>query len=152
MGDSTLSGYKAAAAAITWGSGQEIDQLQDNEWTDLSDEIDNGTNKYMFVDLYFDLGSAAFAAGSAIEAYLIPSVDGTTYPTWTGNVTTDQQENQQYFVGSVTTTATTAVQDIVLREISLPNGVYKWGFRNSAGVELNATNLIYWRPHQFTAA
>jgi hypothetical protein len=125
--------------------------LQDNEWTDLSAEIDNGTNKNMFVDLYFDLGSAAFAADSAIEAYLVPSVDGTTYPTWTGNVTTDQQENQQYFVGSVTTTATTAVQDIVMRDVSLPNGVYKWGFRNSAGVTLNATNLIYWRPHQFTA-
>lgn len=153
MGDATLSGYKAAATAIAWTSGQDIDSATDNEWTDLSDEIDNSTNKYILADLYFDMGSAAFTGtDSQIEIYLIPSVDGTNYPTWTGNVTTDEQENDIFFVGAVTTTGTTAVQDMTYRSISLPNGKYKWGFRNRGGVTLSATNTIYWRPHQFTSA
>ena len=40
-----LSGYLASAAAITWASGQTLTSLTDNEYTDLSDEIDNSTNK-----------------------------------------------------------------------------------------------------------
>ena len=142
------SGYLTTATAIAWSSGQAFNSLTDNEWTDLSDEIDNSTNKYMFIDLYFDLGSAAFTGtDSEIEAFLVPCVDGTNYPTWTGGGTSDEQENQKHFVDSVTTTGTTAVQDLVCRNILLPPGKYKWAFRNKANVTLNATNAIYWRPH-----
>jgi hypothetical protein len=152
MAESKLSGYKATAAAITWTSGQGVNSLTDNEWTDLSDEIDNSTNLYMLADLYLDLGSAAFTGtDSSIEIYLIPTVDGSTYPNWTGNVTTDEQENNQYYVGEVYTSGATATQDIVIRNILLPNGKYKWGFRNRSNVTLNATNAIYWRPHQYQA-
>lgn len=144
-----LSGYLAAAAAITWASGQTLASLTDNEFTDVSDEIDNSTNLYVYVDLYADIASAAFTGtDSGIECYLIPCVDGTNYPTWTGNGTADEQENHPYYVGWIPFTGTTAAQDGILRNVELPNGKYKWAFRNRGNVGLAASgNTIYWRPH-----
>jgi hypothetical protein len=154
MADATLSGYKAAAASIAWTSGQSLASLTDNEWTDLSDEIDNSTNKYLFADLELVLGSAAFTGSdSAIEIYLVPSVDGTNYPDWTGNVTSDEQENDIHFVGAVTTSGATAAQRLVFRNIALPNGKYKYAFRNKANVTLAASgNTAKWRAHQYASA
>lgn len=144
-----LSGYLAAAAAITWASGQTLASLTDNEFTDVSDEIDNSTNKYVYVDLYADIASAAFAgADSGIACYLIPCVDGTNYPTWTGNGTAEEQENAPFFVGFIPFTGTTAAQKGIARNIELPNGKYKWAFRNQGNVSLAASgNTINWRPH-----
>jgi len=153
MGDITLSGYKAAATAIAWTSGQSLDSLADNEWTDLSDEIDNSSDKYMLVDLELYLPSVAFSGtDSAIEVYLVPSVDGTNYPNWTGNVTTNEQENRKHFVDSIPTSGATEAQRLVARNIVLPNGKYKWGFRSRANVSLTTSNVAKWRPHQVTAA
>lgn len=146
-----LSGYLTTEAAITWASGQTLVSLTDNEYTDLSDEIDNSTNLYAFADLRMVLGSAAFTGtDSGIECYLVPTEDGTNYPTWTGNGTSDEQENNPFFVGFIPTTGTTAAQAGVLLRIKLPQGKYKWGFRNRGNVTLAASgNTIYWRPHSF---
>ena len=141
------SGYLAAAAAVSFTGTQTLASLGDGEWTNLSDEIDNSTNKYALVDLYLDLASAAFTS-SGVEIYLVPSVDGTTYPTWTGNVSTEEPENQTHFVGSMNTTESTAVQDTILRNVVLPPGKYKWGVRNQTGIAFAASgNTLYWRPH-----
>ena len=145
----TRSGYLATAVSITWASGQALASLTNNEWTDVSDEHDNSSALYMFADLEIVLASAAFTgAASGVEVYLIPSVDGTNYPTWTGNGTADEQENNGFFVGFVNTTGTTAAQRMVLRDIELPSGKYKWGFRNRGGVSLAASgNTASFRPH-----
>lgn len=145
----TRSGYLASASSIAWTSGQSLNSLTDNEFTDLSDEVDNSTNKYMYADVEIVLASAAFTGtDSGIELYLIPSQDGTNYPTWTGNGTTDEQENVGFFVGFVPTTGTTAAQRMVLRDVALPNGKYKWGFRNRGNVSTAASgNSATWRPH-----
>ncbi|MBK8106117.1 MAG: hypothetical protein IPK42_11270 [Betaproteobacteria bacterium] len=81
-----LSGYLASEAAIVFSGTQQLVSLADNEYTDLSDEIDNGTNLYEMVDLRIVIASAAFItpADCGMEIYLIPTVDGTNYPTWTG--------------------------------------------------------------------
>lgn len=146
-----LSGYFASAAAVAWASGQDLVSLTDNEFTDLSDEIDNSTNKYAFADLYADIASAAFTgADSGLEVYLVPCVDGTNYPTWTGNGTSDEQENALHLVGFMPFTGTTAAQDAVLMRVPLPSGKYKYGFRNRGNVTLAGSgNTVYWRPHSF---
>ena len=153
MANLTRSGYLASATSVAWASGQTLDSLTDNEYTDASDEVDNSTNKYMFADVEIVLGSAAFTGtDSGIEVYLIPSVDGTNYPTWTGNGTSDEQENNGFFVGSVSTTGTTAAQRAVLRDVELPNGKYKWAFRNRGNVTLAGSgNSASWRPHSVAA-
>lgn len=153
MADLTLSGYLATAQSIAWTSGQTFDSAADNEFTDLSDEVDNSTNKYAFADVEIVLGSAAFTGtDSGIEVFLIPSQDGTNYPTWTGNGTADEQENVPFFVGFCPTTGTMAAQRMVLRGVALPNGKYKWAFRNRSNVTLASSgNSATWRPHSFAS-
>lgn len=153
MADLKLSGYFAAAAALAWTTGQALDSLTDNEFTDVTDEIDNSTNKYFSADIYLDLASAAFTGTDAgIEVFLIPNVDGTNYPTWTGNGTTDAPENMAFYVGFVPLKAATQAQDGVLLNIELPSGKYKWAFRNRGNVTLAATgNTAYWRPHSYSS-
>jgi hypothetical protein len=153
MGDISLSGYKTIET-VTWAAGQDLDSLTDNEWTALSDEEDNSTNKYMLADIEIVLASAAFTGtSSAIEVYLVPSVDGTNYPNWAGNVTTDEQENNIHFVGSVLTSGATEAQRLVIRNVLLPNGKFKFGVRNRGNVTTAASgNTLKYRPHQTTVA
>lgn len=148
MVDAVHSGYKAAAQAVVFSGTQQLNSLADNEWTDLSDAIDNSVNKYLFADLRLVLASAIFVgADSIVEVYIVPSINDAAYPSWTGDIATDQQHNQQYFVGSFTTTGTTAAQDISLRNVALPPGLFKWGVRNKSGVAFAASgNFLYWRP------
>ena len=147
-----LSGYQAAAAAVTWTSGG-LDSLATNTYSGLSDEIDNSTTKYTHADLYLELGSAAFTgAGSGIEIYLVPCVDGTNYPSWTGSVSTDETENTPHFVGFMATTASTTAQKMTLLDVQLRPGKYKWAVRNRGSVGLNAIgNALYWRPHGYVS-
>ncbi len=153
MADMTLSGYLASAVAVSFTGTQTLDSLTDNEWTNLSDAIDNSTNKYPISDFELVLGSAAFTGtDSLVSLYLIPSVDGTNYGNWTGNVTTDEQENEPYLVGLFVTSGSTAAQRLILRNVSLPNGRFKIGVRNQAGVSFAASgNTLKYRPHSFSS-
>ena len=153
MADLQQTGYQAAAAAVAWASGQDLDSLTNNEWTDLSDAIDNSTNKYVFVDFELVLGSAAFTGtDSLMELYQIASVDGTNYGQWTGNVATNEQENDKYAVGSFKTTGSTTAQRMVLLNVGVPPGLYKYGLRSRANVTLAGSgNTLKWRPHSFAS-
>ena len=153
MVDAVLSGYKAAAQAVAFSGTRTLVSLADNEWTDLSDTIDNSLTKYMMMDLRLELGSAVFTGtDSIIEIYLIISVDDTNFPDWVGDGIVDEQENQIHFIGSVTTSGTTAAQDLALRSVALPNGKYKFGVRNRSGVALAASaNTLSWRPWQYSS-
>jgi hypothetical protein len=145
-----LAGYLASEAAIVFSGTQQLNSLADNEYTDWSDEIDNSTNLYAMADVRVVIASAVFItpADCGIEIYLIPTVDGTNYPTWTGNTTTDQVHNGPFFVGYVPFTGTTAAQAGVLIGVDLPNGKYRWAARNRGNVALAGSgNTIYWRPH-----
>lgn len=153
-----LSGYLATAQTVAWtGATQKIDSLTDNEWTDLSDEIDNSTNKYAFADLDLVLGSATFTGSdSGIEVYIVPTVDGTNYPDWSGNATTDAPEQAHYFVAFLPLKAATAARRVVSSSqhaIELPQGKFKLGIRNRGNVTLASSgNTIYWRPKSYDSA
>lgn len=150
-----LSGYLAAAQTVAWtGATQKIDSLTDNEWTDLSDEIDNSTNKYAYADLDLALGSAAFTGTDAgIEVYIVPTVDGTNYPDWSGNATTDAPEQSHYFVTFLPIKAATAARRVVSssqQDVALPQGKFKFGLRSRANVTLAASsNTLTWRPKSY---
>jgi hypothetical protein len=151
-----LSGYLASAVAVVFSGTQQLTSLTDNEWTNLSDEIDNSTNKYAFADLDLILGSAAFTGTDAgIEVYIIPTVDGSTYPDWTGNTTSDAPEQGHYFVAFLPLTASTAARRVVSSSqaaIELPSGKFKFGVRSRANVTLASSgNTLYYRPHSYDA-
>jgi hypothetical protein len=152
-----LSGYLATAVTVAWtGATQKIDSLTDNEWTDLSDELDNSTNKYAYADLDLVLGSAAFTGSDAgIEVYTVPTVDGTNYPDWSGNATTDAPEQVHYFVAFLPLKAATAARRVVSSSqaaIELPQGKFKFGIRSRANVTLASSgNTLYYRPKSYDA-
>jgi hypothetical protein len=153
MVDSVLSGYKAEAQAVVFSGTRTLISLADNEFTHLSDEIDNSVNRYMMMDLRMVLGSAVFTGtDSAIEIYLVPSIDGTNYPDWVGDGTSDEQENNKHFVGSMTTSGDTSVQDMSYRSVAFPNGKFKFGVRSRAGVALAGSgSTLYWRPWGYSS-
>lgn len=141
------TGYQASAQSVTFSGTQTLASLLDGEFSDLSDAIDNSSTKYAFADLQLGVASIAMTAEGTVSFYLVPSVDGTNYGTYTGN-TTDAPENEQYYVGSCTTLDTTAAMTLVLRDVELPNGFFKLGVKNGAGVSFAASgNALSWRPH-----
>ena len=150
------AGYLATEAAITFSGTQHLNNtLTDNEYTNYSDEIDNSTNLYELADLRAVIASANFSvpADCGIEIYLIPTEDGTNYPTWVGDTTTDTVSNNQFYVGYIPFTGANAAQAGVLLDVALPSGKYRWGVRNRGNVSLAAGgNTIYWRPHSHQSA
>lgn len=153
MVDSVHSGYKSAAVAVVFAGTQQIDSLLDNEWTDLSNEIDNSILKNVMMDLELVLGTAVFVgADSLMELYAVPSIDDTNFADWTGNVVTDEQENNEHYICSFTTSGATGIQRLTKRSVLMPIGKFKFGFRSRAGVTLNAAgNDLKYRPWQFAS-
>jgi hypothetical protein len=150
-----LSGYLASAVAVVFSGTQQINSLTDNEWTNLSDEIDNSTNLYPYCDLDLVLGSAAFTGtDSGIEVYIVQTVDGATYPDWTGDTTSDAPEQQHYYAAFLPLKATTAARRVVSSSqqiIELPQGKFKFGVRSRANVTLASSgNTLYYRPKSYS--
>lgn len=147
-----LAGYQTTAQTVAFTAAtQKIDSLTDNEWTDLSDEIDNTTNLYAFCQLDLVLGSAAFTGSdSGIEVYFVPTIDGTNYPDWSGNATADAPEQQHLYVAFLPLKASTAARRAVTssqRPIEMPQGKFKIGIRSRANVTLASSgNTLYYRP------
>lgn len=147
-----LAGYQTTTTAVAWtGATQKIDSLTDNEWTDLSDEIDNTANLYAFVQLELVLGSAAFTGTDCgIEVYIVPTLDGTNYPDWSGNATTDAPEQAHYYVAFLPLKASTSAKRVLSpagAPIELPQGKFKWALRSRANVTLASSgNTLSWRP------
>jgi len=126
-------------------------------WCALSSEYDNSTTGYMFMDIEVYLAAPASAwsgADSAYEVYVVPSLDGTNYPDYVESGTAEEQENNQYFVGSVSTQgAGTVACRQVIRGVEVPNGKFKIGGRNRTNQTLAATgNTIKWRPWGYKSA
>ena len=142
--------YKGDPITLDFSGGtQDIHSAAIDEWIAASD-VQTNPSGYPYADFEVALGSAVFTgADSAFELYLIPRIDGTNYADYTGEGTaTDEQENNQLFIGSVTTSGATAAQRLVLRGVEVPAGPFKIGARNKTGValaaSLNTVKLRYW--------
>lgn len=142
------TGYVSALTAVTW-SGQGLNGLTDNEWTDLSDEI--VATKTMLMDLRLVLASASFTGeDSRIALFLVPSIDGTNYPKWNGNATAESNNHMDYYIGLLRTDHSTGSQEGVKRNVLLPPGKYKLACRNRANVTLAGSgNTLEYRTHSY---
>jgi len=146
------SGYLATAITCVFSGTQQLTSLADNEWTDLGDEIDNTSNKYPFADIEIVLGSAAFTGlDSGVEVYLVPTIDGTNYPDWTGNSTADAPGQQHYYATFLPISASTSAKRVASDPqamIRLPQGKYKPAVRSRANVALASSgNTLSIRPY-----
>ncbi len=142
-----VKNWRSDWTAIAFNGTRTLASLAADEWTNLADEINNTTQgKALFADFHIALGSAAFTgADSAIELYLLAPGNADVYPDWTGDGIVDLQEQNVHFVGSFTTSAATAAQELYLRDVEIPPGKWKIGVRSRAPVALNATNTLYYR-------
>ena len=145
MAEFTLTDYKVAIQTAL--SGSDINSLASGSASVLSAEIDNSTTKYLYANMELNLASLTPTAGGYVALYLVPAVDGTpTYPTWDSGASPGTINNN-YFVGSFSTKAATAAQRIVMREIQLPPGKFKFAVYNGCGYAFPASgNTLSWRP------
>ncbi len=150
MTDVRNSGYKAAAQTAL---STELNTLANLTWSALSAEIDNSTTGYLMADIEVYLTSLTpTGADAAIEVYLVPSLDDTNYPNYMASGTAEEQENNQYFVGSVTLSLDAEAQRNVIRGVELPPSKFKIGIRQQSNTTLAATlNTVKWRPWQYSS-
>lgn len=109
----------------------------------ISSAIDNSTNLDLFDDLELavDFVSAP-TAGTVIEVYLLPSLDGgTTYPDGDASIL----PQSSLFVGGFAVRAATAAQVMVLRGIALPPGWFKYLVQNTTNQAFPATGSVLQR-------
>ena len=96
----------------------------------LSNNVPSDTDPTL--DLFADLELAvdfvsAPTAGTIVELYLLPSLDGSVYP----DGSTSILPQSSLYVGGFAVRATTAAQVMVMRGVALPPGYYKYLVQNT---------------------
>jgi len=91
-------------------------------------------------DLFADLELAvdfvsAPTAGTVIELYLLPSIDGSVYP----DGSTSILPQSSLYVGGFAVRAVTSAQVMVVRGVALPPGNYKYLVQNTTNQAFPAT-------------
>ena len=85
--------------------------------------------------------------------YLVPTVDDTNYPDWTGaDAITDEDQQEGYFVGSFTVDAGTSAQRLALRNVAMPPGKFKIGIRNNAATGDTTAATLRFRRWNWASA
>lgn len=138
MSDIYLSDYAGVTTvlstelnALVASSGKAISAA-------LSNSADiNGHNGYLFADLELAVDFVtAPTAGTVVELYLLPSIDGgTTYP----DGSTSILPQSSLYVGGFAVRNTTAAQVMVIRGVALPPGSYKYLVQNTTNQPFPAT-------------
>jgi hypothetical protein len=127
-----LADYRGVSSAMT----TELNALASSTGKAISSAIDNTTNGDLFDDLELAVDFVtAPTAGTVIELYLLPSIDGTVYP----DGSTSILPQSSLFVGGFAVRNTTAAQVMTLRGIALPPGLFKYLVQNTTNQAFPAT-------------
>lgn len=128
-----LAPYRGIANAMT----TELNALAASTGKAISPAIDNTANGDLFDDLELTVTFAvAPTAGTVVEVYLLPSLDGgSTYADGSSTVT----PQASLFAGGFTVRALTTVQRLMLRGIALPPGFFKYLVQNTTNQAFPAT-------------
>jgi hypothetical protein len=129
MSDIYLSDY----AGVTTVLSTELNALAVTSGKAISAALSNGAdanghNGYLFADLELAVDFVtAPTAGTVIELYLLPSLDGVVYP----DGSTSVLPQSSLYVGGFAVRNTTAAQVMVIRGVALPPGSYKYLVQNT---------------------
>lgn len=132
-----LSPYRGVTTVLS----TELNALATPTGKAISAAIDNAVPAAPQGDLFADLELAvdfvaAPTAGTVIELYLLPSIDGgTTYP----DGSTSILPQSSLYVGGFAVRAVTTAQVMVLRGVALPPGSYKLLVQNTTNQAFPAT-------------
>lgn len=149
--------------AVTWTAYNTADDIGGTAFNSLADgsgaissEVDNSSGLYMFADLEVTQGGAVTSSGldARIDVYLVPTYDGTNYPT-PGGATTFTGTQYVGVISSVETVGTVAVTSFTngtLRRIMLPPTKFKIGMVNELGASFNSSVTVKLRRYNPTVA
>jgi hypothetical protein len=128
-----LGPYRAWASVLSTG----LNALAATTGKAISAAIDNSVTGDLFDDLELSVTFAsAPTAGTVVELYLLPSIDGgTTYPDGSSSVT----PQSSLYVGGFAVRAVTTAQVMVLRGVALPPGSFKYLVQNTTNQAFPAT-------------
>jgi hypothetical protein len=128
-----LGPYRAWASVMSTG----LNALAATTGKAISAAIDNSVTGDLFDDLELSVTFAsAPTAGTVVELYLLPSIDGgTTYPDGSSSVT----PQSSLYVGGFAVRAVTTAQVMVLRGVALPPGSFKYLVQNTTNQAFPAT-------------
>jgi hypothetical protein len=119
---------------VTTVLSTELNSLASSSGKAISSAINNSpTGDDPQLDLFTDLELAvdfvsAPTAGTVIELYLLPSIDGgTTYP----DGSTSVLPQSSLYVGGFAVRAVTTAQIMLIRGVALPPGYYKYLVQNT---------------------
>lgn len=137
---------RSAYGTIGTALATELNSLASGTNSAASAAIDNSASHAIYHDLELvcTFGTAP-AANSAVEVYIVPSVDDTNYADGGGSVTpAGNLLAGVFFVRAVTT-----AQRVALRGVEVPPGSFKYVLRNTSGQAMAATsNTLRYRPHE----
>lgn len=133
-----LSPYQGVATVMS----TELNAIVASSGKAISSAIDNSdATAQPTLDLFADLELAvdfvsAPTAGTVVELYLLPSIDGgTVYP----DGSTSILPQSSLYVGGFAVRSTTAAQVMMIRGVALPPGSYKYLVQNTTNQPFPAT-------------
>lgn len=133
----------------------ELNSLANNAISNASATIiDNTTNLDLFADFEANVTFAlAPTAGTSLDLYLVPSIDGTNYEDG-GQTASNVQPSTAYYAGSFIVRAVTTAQKIAIQGVRLgPNKFEAVLVNNTTGQALAASgNTVGYRTYSMTVA
>jgi len=114
--------------------GTELNALANGAYTAASSAIDNRTTRYLYMGLELALASLTPAtANTGASVYLLPSIDGATYPDGGGTVVPGPETYLCCFA-ALSTSAGAKVRGVA--GLPIPPLLFKLSLLNGAGVSL----------------
>ena len=137
-----LGPYRGVSNAMT----TELNAIAATTGKAISSAIDNSATLDLFDDLELAVDFVtAPTAGTVVELYLLPSIDGSVYPDGSASIL----PQSGLFVGGFAVRNTTAAQIMVLRGVALPPGLFKYVVQNTTNQAFPATGSVLRRnPYQ----
>jgi hypothetical protein len=143
MSSIQLAAYRGVSSAMT----TELNSLASSTGKAISSAFDNSTNLDLFDDLQLTVTFAsAPTAGTVVELYLLPSIDGgTDY----ADGSTSVLPQSSLYVGGFAVRAVTTAQKMIVRGVALPPGLFKYLVQNTTNQAFPASGSTLERnPYQ----
>lgn len=142
-----LTKHAAYTAAIASTLTTELNSLANATLSSASSEIDNSSNKDLFVDLTLTVAAqgSARSAGATVEIWMTMALDGTNHD--------DMVRNVAELVAVFPLDAATTARQSTRRDVPIPPGKIKFAAYNSTGQAFASSgNIVEYRAHSIETA
>lgn len=142
-----LTKHAAYTAAIASTLTTELNSLANATLSSASSEIDNTSNRDLFVDLTLTVAAqgSARSAGATVEIWMTMALDGTNHD--------DMVRNVAELVAVFPLDAATTARQSTRRDVPIPPGKIKFAAYNNSGQAFASSgNILEYRAHSVETA